>query len=160
MRLFCCRNPTCSSVDGVLFTKNQTELILSAPGKRGSYAIPDSVTSIGPAAFTWCTGLTSVSIPNSLTSIGGSAFSGCTSLTSVTIPDSVTYLWGTFGYCTCLTAIYFEGGVPDSGGAVFDGADKATLCSPGAGPLIGEGAGPELVRDLGATTHGSTPAPP
>ena len=35
-----------------------------------------SVTSIGDAAFSWCSSLTSITIPNSVTSIGGSAFAG------------------------------------------------------------------------------------
>ena len=46
--------------------------------------IPNTVTSIGGAAFVGCTGLTSVTIPNSITSIGMWAFYLCTSLTSVT----------------------------------------------------------------------------
>ena len=45
--------------------------------------IPDSVTSIGYAAFYRCTSLTSVTIPDSVTTIGNYAFSYCSSLTSV-----------------------------------------------------------------------------
>ena len=44
-------NPTYSSVDGVLFDKSQTTLIQCPGGKAGSYAIPNSVTSIGDHAF-------------------------------------------------------------------------------------------------------------
>ncbi len=51
-----------------------------------------SVTSIGEHAFSYCSGLTSVTIPNSVTSIGWGAFSDCSGLTSVTIPNSVTIL--------------------------------------------------------------------
>jgi len=39
--------------------------------------IPNSVTSIGDWAFSYCSGLTSVTIPNSVTSIGGGAFANC-----------------------------------------------------------------------------------
>jgi hypothetical protein len=46
--------------------------------------IPNSVTSIGDEAFSYCTGLTSITIPNRVTSIGRDAFFGCTGLTSVT----------------------------------------------------------------------------
>ncbi len=56
--------------------------------------IGNSVTSIGDAAFAYCSGLTSVTIPNSVTTIGYLAFYGCGSLTSVTIPGSVTSLGG------------------------------------------------------------------
>ena len=65
-----------------------------------------SVTSIGYVAFSYCTGLTSVTIPGSVTSIGYAAFSGCTGLTSVTIPNSVTSIgYGAFSGCTGLTSI-------------------------------------------------------
>lgn len=46
--------------------------------------IPSDVTSIGNAAFYYCTQLTSIVIPEGVTSIESSAFDGCTSLTLVT----------------------------------------------------------------------------
>lgn len=46
-------------------------------------AIPDSVTSIGDAAFAWCDSLASVTIGDGVTSIGEWAFEYCDSLTSV-----------------------------------------------------------------------------
>ena len=42
--------------------------------------IPNSVTTIGERAFSYCTGLTSVTIPSSVTSIGSYAFSICSAL--------------------------------------------------------------------------------
>ena len=63
--------------------------------------IPNSVTSIGYAAFRECSGLTSVTIPNSVTSIGGGAFYGCSGLTSVTIPNSVTSI-GNYAFTLCI----------------------------------------------------------
>ena len=47
--------------------------------------IPNSVTSIGDSAFSWCKSLESINIPNSVTSIGSSAFSGCNSIKSFNI---------------------------------------------------------------------------
>ena len=68
--------------------------------------IPNSVTSIGNSAFSYCTGLASVTIPNSVTSIGGWAFDFCGKLTSIEIPDSVTSLGnGTFRTCYSLSSI-------------------------------------------------------
>ena len=95
------------SVDGVLFNKDKTSLIVYPAGiKSKTYSIPDSVTSISFSAFLGCTSLTSVIIPDSVTSIGGGAFSGCTSLTSVIIPDSVTSIGGdAFRDCTSLTSV-------------------------------------------------------
>ena len=89
------------SVDGILFTADGKTLIQFPAGKSlTKYTIPESVTSIGNKAFSWCESLTSVTIPNSVTSIGYSAFWGCESLTSVTIPDSVTSI-GDYAFFGC-----------------------------------------------------------
>ena len=49
-----------------------------------SLVIPDSVTTIAPAAFYGCASLTSLTIPSSVTCIGEYAFYRCANLTSVT----------------------------------------------------------------------------
>ena len=100
-------NAKFSSVNGVLFNKDKTELIRYPEGKADtSYSIPNSVTSIGDAAFYCCSSLTSITIPDSVTSIGDDAFRGCDSLKSVTIPNSVTSIddWA-FDGCKKLTQI-------------------------------------------------------
>ena len=52
-----------SDEDGGLFNKEKTELIRYPEGKSEStYAIPDSVTSIGDSAFSDCISLTSITI--------------------------------------------------------------------------------------------------
>ena len=57
-----------------------------------STIIPNSVTSIGDYAFSYCSSLTSMTIPNSVTSIGGLAFYWCTSLTSIVVEKgNITY---------------------------------------------------------------------
>ena len=94
------------SVDGVLFNKSKDELIRCPGGKQGNYQIPDYVTKIGPAAFYYCTSLTSIEIPSSVTTIGVAAFSNCRGLTSIKIPSSVTSIGeSAFYYCTSLTSI-------------------------------------------------------
>ncbi len=109
-------NSAYSSLDGVLFNKDQTELVCYPGGKTGEYVIPDSVTAIGDYAFVSCSGLTSVTIPDSVTSIGECAFSNCSSLTSVTIPDSVTSIGDyAFHYCKGLTSVTIGNGVTSIG---------------------------------------------
>ncbi len=99
-------NSLYSSLDGVLFNKNRTTLILCPGGKAGSYMIPNSVTDIGWEAFSYCTSLTYVTIGNGVTSIGWEVFSTCTSLAGITISSSVTSIDdGAFNDCSSLTAI-------------------------------------------------------
>ena len=74
---------TYSAENGVLFDKEKTTLITYPEGKTGAYVIPDSVTGIAYWAFSYCSGLTSVTIPDSVTSIGYSAFVDCNNLTDV-----------------------------------------------------------------------------
>ena len=90
-----------------------------------SITIPDSVTSIGGYAFSFCTGLTSVVIPDSVTSIGERAFRNCTGLTSITIPNSVTSI-GVYAFhdCTGLTSITIPDSVTSIGEYAFDGCYK------------------------------------
>ncbi len=120
-------NPNYSSKDGVLFDKQQKKLILCPRGKQGAYVIPNSVTSIGDGAFSYCSGLTSVTIPNSVTSIGGGAFSGCSSLTFVTIPNSVTSIGSNaFAGCSGLTSVTIPNSVTSIGRDAFSGCSSMT----------------------------------
>jgi formylglycine-generating enzyme required for sulfatase activity len=116
-----------SSLDGVLFNKNQTALIRCPGGRTGTYTIPDSVTSIRSSAFADCTGLTSVIIPGSVTSIGDSAFSNCTGLTSIIIPGSVTSIGDeAFSRCTGLTSVTIPDSVTSIGDLEFWGCTSLT----------------------------------
>lgn len=106
-------NANYSSINGVLFNKDKSDLVCYPAGKKDiSYAIPDSVTKIGESAFDYCKLLTNVTIPDSVTDISQQAFCRCTSLTSVTIPGSVTTITGnTFSMCTSLTSVTILDGV-------------------------------------------------
>ena len=73
-------------------------------------SIPNSVTSIGNSAFSFCGSLTTISIPNSVTSIGKTAFYECVSLTSITIPSSVSSIGeNAFKKCNSLTSMSILG---------------------------------------------------
>ena len=104
-------NTSYCSVDGVLFSKDRTELISYPHGKAAdSYVIPDSVTVIADSAFYGSANLTSITIPNTITEIGSSTFTGCTSLTDITIPGSVTSIGDEAFYnCSSLTDVYYSG---------------------------------------------------
>ena len=67
----------------VEFSDDNKQLISCPKTIIGSYIIPNSITSIGDAAFLDSFSLTSLTIPNSVTSIGDDAFFGCSSLTTI-----------------------------------------------------------------------------
>lgn len=118
-------NPSYSSLDGVLFSKDKTELVLCPEGKIGSYAIPDGVKSIGKYAFSGCEALSDLTVPSSVTSIGMYAFYKCTALTDAALPDSVTSVDDT-AFCG-YTALEAEenGNCADSDGEDLNGAEAA-----------------------------------
>jgi hypothetical protein len=77
-------NPAFSTVDNVLFSKNQDTLVQYPIAKTGpSYHIPNSVTVIEKGAFYYCLTLTSITIPSSVTYIDKAAFNTCGALTEL-----------------------------------------------------------------------------
>jgi hypothetical protein len=107
--------------------KAQTTLLQFPCGLDESYTISDSVTSIGEAAFAFCTGLTNVAIPISVTSIGSFAFDRCSGLTSVTFPGSLASIrTDAFKFCTGLTSVTIPASVTSIGEGVFDGCSGLT----------------------------------
>ncbi len=99
-------NPSYTSIDGILFSRNLKTIHTFPAGKHGYFFIPEFVTSINDYAFSGCSSLTAVNIPNSVTSIGKYAFDGCSGLTSLDLPVSVTSIDKyAFQYCTGLTTL-------------------------------------------------------
>lgn len=85
-------NPNYSSLDGVLFNKDQTQLLRAPGALSGDYTVPGQVTAIADQAFKFCKQLTAISIPGSVTAIGKSAFANCTRMTAVTFDaDAPTF---------------------------------------------------------------------
>ncbi len=147
-------NPSYSSLGGVLFNKNQTMLIEFPPGLAGSFAIPDSVTSVRSNAFLYCFRVASVTVPGSVTSIGNNAFFYCTHLTNIVVADGVTSIGnnafevcaltsvkipgsitniGQFAFfgCSSLTNAYFLGNAPADGYSAFSGESGTAYYLPG-----------------------------
>lgn len=102
--------------------------------------IPESVSSIGRSAFSYCTNLTYIEIPKSVTNIGEGAFSNCTSLSSINVPNGVITIGDSAFYgCDNLSStIIIPEGVTKIGDYTFSG------CSNLSSVVI-----PESIRSIG-----------
>ncbi len=112
-----------SSVDGILFNKDKTEIIRYPERKvEFVYDIPDTVEEIGPNAFYDCSLLIDINLPNGLKKIGDSAFWGCIALKSLDIPYGVAVI-ESYALCNCqsLKSITIPDSVDSIGSYVFSG---------------------------------------
>lgn len=142
-------NKNYSDIDGVLFNKEQTEILQYPAGKTATtYDIPAGVTIIGSYAFDGCSNLATITIPSGVTSLGSYTFRNCSSLTSITIPSSVTTIEvDAFEGCTNLKTVYCDSVVgytkadSNSSGSshLFDNADTVYVLAS--------------IRDGGATNY-------
>lgn len=115
-------NKVYSSVDGVLFNKDKTELLQYPIGnKRTAYSIPNGVTSIAGYSFPECASIESITFPDSVTSIGETAFAACSSLKSVELGSGVKTIGDyAFAWCGALTDVKIPYGVTTIGESAFD----------------------------------------
>lgn len=102
-------------IDGILYDKNRTKLLVCPRFKYGVVNIPTGIKAIESRAFKNCLALKTVVIPDSVQKIGYEAFSNCTALTNVKLPNAQTKIGPyCFAYCTALSEIvippnvYFE----------------------------------------------------
>ena len=108
------RNANYSSVDGVLFNKDKTTLIVNPGGRTGDYVVPTGVTKIENTAFYYCQ-YSSVKISDTVSTIGRYGFCSCGNLAKVFIPKSVTTIGeNVFRDCRNLT-LYCEANNKPSG---------------------------------------------
>ena len=142
-------NSNCVSVDGVLFNKEMTTLILYPSKKAGSsFTIPASVTEIKYDTFRECINLSSVNVAvgnTSFVSIDGVLFNisrtelilypGSKAGDTYTIPSSVNYTYDfAFDHSVNLKNIYVESGNPDlssSDGVLLSDKGRMIIEYPG-----------------------------
>lgn len=115
-------NTEYTSVDGVLFSKDMTDLLQYHIGNaRTEYAIPNGVTSIADYSFPECALIESITFPDSVTSIGETAFAACSSLKSVELGSGVKTIGDyAFAWCGALTDVKIPYGVTTIGESAFD----------------------------------------
>ncbi len=120
------------SHDNVVFTKDETEIVMSASAKTGTYIVPENVTKLRNGAFSFSS-LSNIYLNENLISIGDEAFFGCGVIDNIIIPDNVFEIGEyVFGYCWSLKNIECEVNYYFSSynGMLFNKAKTALIACP------------------------------
>lgn len=126
-------NPSFTDADGVLYTKDMTELvaypnaktplILDADGNvtgGANVEIPASVKKIRNNAFYTCANLYTVTFHEGLGEIGNKAFIKCGDLQNFTLPGTLKKIGvDAFSFCDSLTAVTIPASVEEIGDYAF-----------------------------------------
>lgn len=113
-------NPQYTTLDGVLYSKDQKTLLLCPSGKTGTVTIPEGTEVIANAAFYTCQALSGdLTIPNTVTVIGDHAFRESGFNGTLTIPDSVVSIGESAFYSTSFVGDLV---IPDSVETIGSGA--------------------------------------
>lgn len=125
------------TIDGYTVTAIDPCAFYLCSGFDGKLILPDTVETIGKAAFAGCYNLTSLELSKNLYEIGVGAFAGCKALTDVVLPDSVLKVKDLAFYdCDKLTTLTFGGHVQSMGERVFaEIAGTVTLKAPAGSPV-------------------------
>lgn len=82
-------NETFSTLNGVLFTKDMSKLLLYPYAKPdASYIIPEGVSSITDGAFTGCTALKEITFSSAIIEITADGFKACRNISKLNIPET------------------------------------------------------------------------
>lgn len=153
-------NPYYVSIDNVIYSADQSELIFvpskhcvnyvippsvrkisehaCREGKFDTLSIPDSVKEIGEGAFCWCRA-EKIEIGNGVEKIGKEAFGYCSGIREISIPGSVKEIGeGAFSSCSDLEKIKIKNGVEKIGKKAFSFSGVKEIAIPGSVKEIGE----------------------
>ena len=130
-----------SSVNGILFNKDKTTLLIYPAGKtEATYEIPSTVKIVDENAFIdvpiksiiipnsveelrdWCfarTNITTITIPNTVKKMGYGICAGCTELKSAIVNSSTNLPYEMFYECTNLSKITLNNNIEEFDSRVF-----------------------------------------
>lgn len=119
-------NTSYASSDGVLLSGDAKSILWFPMGKRGDYALPATVTAVGPYAFRDCS-IEKFVFPAGLTKIGECAFYN-SKVKEVVLPSTLKLLpTGVFQKCADLKTVRLGNDVELLSDYVFDGCPLTDL---------------------------------
>jgi hypothetical protein len=117
-----------SSIDGLLFNKDLTQLVWCPAGRIKDCNLPDGLKMVASYAFYDCDELQKIHLPNSVIEIGEKAFSYCINLKKLHIPDMVETIGEeAFSYCINLKKLHIPDMVETLGERAFEGCEKMNV---------------------------------
>ncbi len=132
-------NTVITAVDGVLYSKDMTELKIYPVLKEDvEFTVPSGVTSIDDYAMNNLQYLESLILPEGLQEIGMYCCMGA-SIRSVSLPNSLTSLNGGIFYESKLESIVFPETITEIGGYVFTGTPLESVVIPDTVVSLGAG---------------------
>lgn len=147
-------NAMYQSLDGVVLVANEEPaedgslifetIALYPAGKKGEYAVPETVKNIADRAFYNCDGLTAITFSEGFNNIGAECFYDCDGITTVTMPESARKI-GDYAFASCdeLREFVVNSNLTDYADNAFDGCyyinyDMVTInVEDSSGSLIG-----------------------
>ena len=151
-----------TSVDGVVYDFNKTEIVFFPQGKEGHYEVPSTVTSINNGVFENARNLSKMTITNNVNYIGEYAFNNASipeiefvgdangtlviasyafanaELGTLTLPNHTVSIGDSAFYMTSADAIVLNEGITELGAYTFWGAADVNVTIPASVKSIGE----------------------
>lgn len=157
-------NPYMIDINGIVFSKDKSEIILCPPTRTGDFQIPKSVTKIGNRTF-FHSKFSSIDIPDGVTEIAKNAFES-SGIESIRLPKNLKIINNrTFLDCENLKTVDIPDAVTEIGERAFLGTAIETVKLPKNLKKIGEAAFssklkeidiPEGVTEIGAYVFAGT----
>ncbi|MBQ3009495.1 MAG: leucine-rich repeat protein, partial [Oscillospiraceae bacterium] len=102
-------NPVFTSVDGVLYSKDEKTLVSFPAGRYGEFYVPEGTEVIGTHAF-WSSNLNTVCLADTVTRIEDYGFYVCQDLEAIEISESLKFIGDrAFENCDVLKDVYYKG---------------------------------------------------
>ena len=80
-------NQSYTSLDGIMYNKDETQIISVPQGKIGEVTLPNGISEISNRAFFDCGEITSIKIPSSVAAIDAQAFDSCPALLEIVVDE-------------------------------------------------------------------------